>query len=177
MFDIVQVLHPFLWPFVSIVALMIIATWAIEFFSQRTGEQEERQKTIYKYVEKKFFMTSSERTFYNSLGQAVGNDYRIFAQVHLPTIVDHKVPGQNWTPAFRHINGKSVDFVLCDKDTLSTVLAIELDDKTHERPDRAERDTEVERILQQAGVPLLRVANGRDLSPEAIGNLVRQSLG
>ncbi|MDB5237924.1 MAG: hypothetical protein JWM46_194 [Candidatus Kaiserbacteria bacterium] len=121
-------------------------------------------------------MTNAEMTFYNSLGQAVGKDYRIFAQVHLPTIVDHKVPGQNWKPAFSHINGKSVDFVLCDKDTLSTVLAIELDDKTHERPDRVERDTEVERILKQVGVPLLRIENGRDLSPEAIDGLVRESL-
>jgi very-short-patch-repair endonuclease len=90
---------------------------------------------------------------------AVGNEYLIFAQVHLPTLIDNKVVGQNWRAAFRHISEKSVDFVLCDKAYISAKLAIELDDKTHERPERQERDREVERILQEAGVPLLRLEN------------------
>ena len=47
----------------------------------------------------------------------------------------------------------------CDKVYISSKLAIELDDKTHERPDRIERDSEVERILADAGMPLLRIQN------------------
>lgn len=39
------------------------------------------------------------------------------------------------------------------------MLAIELDDFTHEREDRKARDIEVERILQNAELPLLRIKN------------------
>jgi very-short-patch-repair endonuclease len=93
--------------------------------------------------------------------------------VHLPTLVDNKVVGQNWRGAFRHISEKSVDFVLCDKEYLSPKLAIELDDKTHERPERQERDREVERILQDAGVPLLRIINRGRFNASELAEQVR----
>ena len=61
--------------------------------------------------------------------------------------------------AFRHINGKSVDFVLCDKETLRPAYAIELDDLTHEQSDRRKRDAEVERIFKEANLPSVRFKN------------------
>ena len=57
---------------------------------------------------------------------------------------------------------KSVDFVFCDKDYCRPLLAIELDDYSHNREDRKIRDAEVERILQQAQLPLLRFTDGSD---------------
>jgi len=125
----------------------------------RRGFTSVEEKAKYHYNHKNFFLTRSEHECYDALVEAVGMEYRIFAQVHLPTIVDHAVRGQNWRAALAHINRKSVDFVLCDKAYLSPKLAIELDDKSHERPDRQERDREVERILREAGVPLLRLKN------------------
>ena len=58
-----------------------------------------------------------------------------------------------------HISQKSVDFVLCDKAYISPKLAIELDDQSHERKERQERDLEVERVLNDAKLPLLRLEN------------------
>lgn len=123
------------------------------------GGDNEREKPKYRYTRKQFFLTRAEHEFYDALITAVGDKYHVFAQVHLPTILDNKVKGQDWRAALAHINRKSVDFVLCDKAYISPKLAIELDDKSHERPDRQERDKEVERILADAGVPLLRVEN------------------
>lgn len=118
-----------------------------------------REKPKYQYKRRQFFLTRAEHECYDTLVTAVGNEYHIFAQVHLPTLLDNKIVGQDWRAALAHINRKSVDFVLCDKAYLSPKLAIELDDKTHERPDRQERDKEVERILENAGIPLLRLEN------------------
>jgi very-short-patch-repair endonuclease len=83
--------------------------------------------------------------------------------VHLSTIIDEKVQKQNWRGARAHIGRKSVDFVLCDKEFITPKLAIELDDSSHEQSDRILRDREVERILEEAGVPLLRIMDTRDL--------------
>jgi len=118
-----------------------------------------RLKRQYQYKRKTFFMSKAEHECFDAITKAVGDKYIVFAQVHLPTIVDNKVIGQNWKFALRHINQKSVDFVLCDKVYISPVLAIELDDSTHELPERQARDGEVERILKSAGVPLLRLEN------------------
>lgn len=126
---------------------------------------EEREKPKYRYTRKQFFLTRAEHEFYDALIAAIGDKYHVFAQVHLPTILDNKVKGQDWRAALAHINRKSVDFVLCDKAYISPKLAIELDDKSHERPDRQERDKEVERILADAGLPLLRIENKGHFDP------------
>jgi very-short-patch-repair endonuclease len=103
------------------------------------------------------FMSKAEREFHDVLLGIVGpQGYRLFAQVPLTRLV--KLPSglekrQSWQ---NRIDRKSVDFVLCEPRMLRPVLAIELDDSSHEREDRKQRDGLVERILEKAGVPLLR---------------------
>lgn len=60
------------------------------------------------------------------------------------------------TSTRNRINQKHVDFVLVEPESLRVMLAIELDDATHRRRDRAARDELVDRALESAGVPLLR---------------------
>ena len=156
---------------IVIVAVVALAVLRAVF---EGGAGEEKRK--YQYKRKNFFLTRAEHECFDALMSAVGNDYLIFAQVHLPTLIDNKVVGQNWRAAFRHINGKSVDFVLCDKAYIAPKLAIELDDKSHERPDRQERDIEVERILREAGVPLLRLENKGRFNPSELAQKIKDVL-
>lgn len=150
-----------------IVFFVIVATIVVSVFALKR-KVDGGEKWRYQYKRKGFFLSRAEHECYDALMSAVGSDYYIFAQVHLPTLIDNKVVGQSWHGAFSHINGKSVDFVLCDKAYISPKLAIELDDKTHERSDRQERDGEVERILKQAGMPLLRLENHGRFNPSEL---------
>lgn len=50
---------------------------------------------------------------------------------------------------------KHVDFVICDKNHCEPVLAIKLNDITHEAYDRWERDIKVSDMFHQAQFPLL----------------------
>src|SRR3990167_5855202 len=154
----------------------IIMVIAIALAVARGGFADVEKKAKYRYNRKDFFMTRAEHECYDALVEAVGQDYRIFAQVHLPTLADHTIKGQDWRAALAHINRKSVDFVLCDKAYLSPKLAIELDDKSHERPERQERDREVERILQQAGIPLLRLENHGRFNQSELWEKINASL-
>ena len=154
----------------------IIIVIAIAVAVSRGGFVDVEEKAKYRYNRKNFFLTRAEHECYDALVEAVGAEYRIFAQVHLPTLVDHTVRGQDWRAALAHINRKSVDFVLCDKAYLSPKLAIELDDKSHERADRQERDREVERILREAGVPLLRLENRGSFSPSELTQKIKETL-
>jgi very-short-patch-repair endonuclease len=104
-------------------------------------------------------MTKSESDFFVKLEQVVGERYFVFPQVHLSSLLDHRIKGQEWMYAFRHINGKSVDYVLCDRHTLQPTYAIDLDDHTHNQNDRKKRDAEVERIFDEANLPLVRFKN------------------
>jgi len=130
----------------------------------------------FSYTKKDFFMSRAEHECYDALIEAVGHDFYIFAQVHLPTIINHTVKGQNWQGALSHINRKSVDFVLCDKSYISPKLAIELDDKSHQETDRASRDQEVERILSEADIPLLRLENHGHFDSMVIQKQIQEKL-
>ena len=154
--------------------LALIVGAIVVFVEITRGGKSEAKK--YRYEQKTFFMTRAEHECFDALVKAVGEKYHVFAQVHLPSIVSNKVVGQNWKGAFKHISQKSVDFVLCDKAYLAPKLAIELDDKIHERADRIERDGEVERILEEAGLPLLRLENHGHFDPAELGRLVSEAL-
>ena len=134
-------------------------------------------KPKYGYIKKQYFMTKAENELFKLLSKEFTDEFVVFAQVHLPTIVNHKVKSQNWNAAFNAINRKSVDFVLCDKVYLSPKLAIELDDKSHEQEDRKERDAFVEEVLQGAGVPLLRIQNKGYFDTKEIVEAVRGRVG
>lgn len=156
-----------------VVGAVVFVVWMVKERSNATGRTE---KSKYQYKRKEFFMTRAEHECYDALVAAVGEKYYIFAQVHLPTIVDNRIKGQNWKAARSHINRKSVDFVLCDKEYIAPKLAIELGDRSHERPDRKDRDLEVERILQDAGLPLLRLENPGRFNPTELAQKISQNL-
>lgn len=136
----------------------------------------EYKKSLYHYTPKKFFLTKPEHDCFNMLMEVVGDTYHVFPQVKMDKFLDEHVKGQKWTVALRHINQKSVDFLLCDKVYLNPKLAIELDDATHNLPDRIEQDHEVERILKDAGFPLLRLTHADTLSVEIIKLKISESI-
>lgn len=164
-----------------ILLALAVSAFGILFASLKAkldgGEDtKEKEKDPYQYKKKDFFLTRAEHECFDALLKAVSSEYLIFPQVHLPTLLDNKVVGQNWRGAFKHISEKSVDFVLCDKAYISAKLAIELDDKTHERPERQNRDHEVERILSGAGIPLLRLENHGQFDPAALSQKIKDIL-
>ncbi len=162
--------------FYIFISIMIGAILFIKLLGENSSKKE-KVKPLYKYKKKDFLITRPEHEFFDILVEILGDKYHVFTQVHLPTILDHKVPnGQNWKGAFSHINGKSVDFVICDKDYIKPLLAIELDDKSHEREDRILRDSEVERMMEESGMKLVRFENHGNFDKEEIRKTILEKL-
>ena len=57
--------------------------------------------------------------------------------------------------ALNRINRKHFDFILCRPDDLTVLCAIELNDASHQRKDRQERDEFLETACRSAGLPLI----------------------
>jgi len=144
---------------VLIVIIVIVIILKKLFPEALSDVKETKKKPLYKYNKKDIIITRAEHEFFNVLVEILENKYYVFPQIHLSAILDNKVVGQNWKAALSHINQKSVDFVICDKEYLKPLIAIELDDRSHEKEDRVVRDTEVESILRDAGLTLLRFKN------------------
>lgn len=101
----------------------------------------------------KKLLTQPEQVLYHRLVAALP-DHMVLAQVQLSRVLGVK-KGFNFHEWNNRINRLSLDFVVCRKDA-SIVAAIELDDKTHERPARIKADARKSQALSAAGVRLLR---------------------
>lgn len=134
------------------------------------------RKYTYAYTKKPSIMTKSEFEFYNKMNSILGEKYYAIPQVHLSSFLNHKIPGQNWRGAFASINGKSVDFLICSKLTSQPVIAIELDDYTHNREDRRQRDLIVEDIFASAQMPLVRFKAGEWNTSSDVFEKIRDKL-
>lgn len=145
------------------VVALLIALGVVAIFIHEPEHPKPGIKRQYKYFRRAHFMTEREAACYRVLLEAVGDQYFVFPQAALTSIFNEKIRGQDWRASRAHVNRKSVDFVLCDKDKMAPVLAIELDDWSHARVDRQERDRTVEQIFDQADMPLLRITDSVNL--------------
>jgi hypothetical protein len=121
-------------------------------------------------------LTPAERSFYGVLCQAVETRYTVFAKVRLGDVlaVPHGTP-KFWTHRNR-IDRKHVDFLLCAPRDLSPLLGVELDDASHDRPDRRDRDAFVDKAFAAADVPILRVPAQRGYAPGELRGLIEDRL-
>lgn len=139
-----------------IVISVLFGFWIAYIMSKNFVMKTDRPKKQYKYFIKRKIMTDREAIFYEKLVKVCGDSIVVFPQIHLSSLFSHYVKGQSFASAFKKINGKSVDFVLCRKADLKPILAIELDDRSHSKSDRAVRDKFVEELFINANFPLLR---------------------
>lgn len=72
-----------------------------------------------------------------------------------------------WHKRFNKIKAKHVDFVLCDPDIHVRVI-VELDDSSHSRPDRIERDQFVDTALIGAGYKIVHIQKFNDAGIAAL---------
>ena len=98
-------------------------------------------------------LTEPEQVLYFRLRQALP-DHMVLAQVGMSRFLAVR-RGHNARAWYDRINRMSVDFLVCTKDA-SVVAAIELDDASHQQPDRANADAKKELALKAAGVRLVR---------------------
>ena len=164
---------------IILACVVVVLGFLVQLFQAKgkSGNKiENEEKPKYQYIRKDFVMTPVERECYVALVSAVGDTYDIFPQVHLPSILEHKINGQDWKPAFSHISQKSMDYILCNKSNLLSRLAIELDDKSHEQEARKERDIEVERMLAAANFPLLRLENHGSFNPVDLKKRIEEKI-
>ena len=101
------------------------------------------------------FLSAAEVSFYHVLRQVVGERVTVCAKVRLADVFFVERPNEN-AAARNRIAAKHVDFLLCDQATMRPLAGIELDDASHARADRQERDAFVEQVFAAAGLPLVR---------------------
>jgi predicted RNA-binding Zn-ribbon protein involved in translation (DUF1610 family) len=141
--------HPWLYIGVGVCVVLLL----IKMLSARGINRN------FPYTLNEALFTQGERAFLAVLDQALGEEYRIFGKVRIADVASVKSirDQRSWYRAFNKISAKHFDYVLCDRKDLSFVAVVELDDRSHERPERQERDAFVAGVCQAIGLPLIQV--------------------
>ncbi|PYL17390.1 MAG: hypothetical protein DMF46_00415 [Verrucomicrobia bacterium] len=108
------------------------------------------------FFRRKFLLSRAEKYFYGILRRVV-SPHTVLAKVRLADLVEADERHRLRLANFRRVCSKHIDFVICDA-ALSPIIAVELDDSSHRRPDRRAPDRDVDRILEIASLPILRIS-------------------
>jgi hypothetical protein len=121
-------------------------------------------------------LSPAEINFLRTLQLAAREDWLIFSLVRLADVLKVRAKTRKYQTWHNRLNGKQLDFVLCDVETLDVKLAIELDDGPA-TADRTRRDRFVNVALAAAGVPLLRVRVLEKYETAALRKDIEDALG
>jgi len=129
------------------------------------------------YQKKWYLLSPAERDLYETLRQVAGDRFLIFAKVRLLDLLWLPQNLSNRQIYMNRVQAKHVDFVLCHPRTIAPALVIELDDASHQAPERQERDIFLNEVLRVAGIPLLRVPVRNAFSASALRGQIIEALG
>lgn len=111
------------------------------------------------YEVKQALLSATEIQYYQILSGLLEDRYLVYPQINLATVINKKSPKGFRTELFRN-----ADFGVFDYN-FKPLLLIEINDNSHFRKDRAERDASVLEICKNAKLPLLTlwVKDGIDI--------------
>lgn len=154
-----------LWGIAIAVIAILFSLWKTKKRNNEESDSYTNGKTKdYQYKKRTYFFTKNELYFYRDLTRAIDDSkYVLFSKVRLADIIEPRNHNSTWQAHFNRIRSKHVDFVLCELPSIKPALVIELDDKSHERTDRQERDIFVDQCLAQAEIPILHVTSSYEI--------------
>lgn len=120
-------------------------------------------------------MTNSEVRFFALLQEAMPEHF-IFAQVQLSRLIQC-TDSQDAAFWFNRICRMSADYVLVDRDAQTVIAVIELDDWTHDKPERRRADQKKTKAIESAGLPLIRFDGRRMPNATQLRHEIIRQLG
>lgn len=117
--------------------------------------------------------TPAELAFLAALDQTIQPGQRVFAKVRL---IDVLRPPKGNVSARNQVIQKHLDFLVCDSATTKPLYAIELNDRSHEQPQRRERDAGLADMMESAGIPLIFQKARRSYSVDELRAAITECL-
>ena len=151
---------------------------ALGLLPKQNNKQSKKIENIFPYVLRDDFLSAAELNFYKSLSLATKElPVKILSKVSLGdlffvNIKDFKMKQSYWNK----INRKHVDFLVCDNVSLKPLVAIELDDKSHQQSNRVQRDGFVDEVFKAANLTLLHIPVKNSYAISELTDLIQSQM-
>ena len=136
-------------------ALVLIAAGI--YFSYRSRKNSYKNNRFLPY-RRKYLLTKNEWLFYKRL-KPLADRYGlgITAKIRLADLIEVDTEQtREFGRFFSRISSKHIDFGLVNPENMEVKFLIELDDSSHNRPDRMERDDFINKVCKKTGYVLIR---------------------
>lgn len=123
-------------------------------------------------------LSAAERSFFGVLQQAIDGRMLVFAKVRVADVLspERGLQRSRWQRAFNRISARHFDFLLCDAAELGPLLAIELDDASHDGDKTQARDAFLDAACASAGLSILRIRAQPAYAVQEIAAQIEQHL-
>ena len=146
-----------------LIILLFTLVLLLNFLIKRRKKRENynqddsnEKNEIYPY-HKTYLLTKNEWFFYKNLKTIVDKyNLNIIAKIRFADLVEVNSGIYKFNKYFSKIKSKHIDFALVNPNNMEVKYLIELDDKSHDKPDRIQRDLFVDRVCEVAGYKLIR---------------------
>lgn len=122
---------------------------------QPTEEPRVGERLPYRLTQR--FLSEAELSFYKVLLQVLPPEYVVVVKPRLGDVLFVPRGSAGRWALQNKIQSKHVDFLLCSEQTMTPQVVIELDDKSHARADRIERDEFVDKACAAAGLDVIHI--------------------
>ena len=130
------------------------------------------------FKKKTNLFTPTERTFLQLIEAAVGNQYKVICRVKVADILSVRqgTDKKASRAAILKAAGKQLDFVLCSKDDMSPVIAIDLVHNNGKEGYKTQRDWFISGSLDAARIPHVRIKVKSGYKPQDIRDCINAKL-
>ena len=123
------------------------------------------------YKRKGTMLSRPEYDFLMKLREIAPDKYEVVPQVALINVIDKKT-----NTSYRNELFRVCDYCFVDRDTFAPLLLVELNDRSHLRADRQDRDAKVAAICADARLPLVTFWLDGDLSYPTVRRVVLKAI-
>ena len=136
-----------------------------------TKKPEPSNDIPYVYNAKKLLISNSEQSYYTAIVSSLPENYHAFPQVNLASFVS-----KNDNSPFHNELFRNVDFLITDE-KYKPLFLIEINDQSHLTKDRKERDEKVQKICEEAGLPIVKFWTSYGVNAEYINKKINETIG
>ena len=140
---------------VILILLLVIIYLIVDRKKGSAGKGNAESVDYSQAYQAKYLLTKNEWYEYKKLQQYAENKgWIVCPKVRVLDLIEPRKGQKNYLALINKVQSKHVDFVLCDKD-LHIKAILELDDNSHDKADRQERDEFLNTILQSVGYKVI----------------------
>lgn len=135
------------------------------------------EKVTYPYKLKQRVFSDKEGYFYRDVRPIADKlELIVFTKMRLADLLEVPKNHPEFTKWFNRIKAKHIDFIFVDKD-YHIKLLVEVDDPSHNKPDRQARDEMVDEIFRQQGLEVLHLRVwGREYGADDLETIITNAL-